>query len=728
MKKVLKTSSFLLVLLALFSACNKKGWDEYYGRPDDLASPIYQQLQARNNFNSFLVLVDKAGYKDILSKAGYWTIFAPNDEAVARYLQENNISDVNAVKDSVARKIVRYSLAYNSFKSDRLDDYQSGIGWAADKAYKRRTTFYAALDTAMIDGKKVLVSASNRNNAGGTYYVSADNNNKYIPFFLNSYFTANGIPTSDYAYLFPGKTFSGFNVADAQVVNKDIIAENGVIHEIDRVILPLPSIDQYLSTAPEYSKFKKVFDDHMVSYLINASATAKNKEITGSNLDVYVKVYNGMLPFSPNNENFLKVEDNDGQMDGYTMFAPTNEAFESYTRDTLLKHYLTFEALPDEIISDFLMAHMWRTTVWPSKFSVTKNLQGEGALFNLATDIVDKKVLSNGIFYGTNKAQSANVFSSVFGKAYLNPNYSLMTRALSVALKTNIINTNSKYTLFLISDDDLTAAGYSYNLDANRWEYRPPGGGTTLTGTSAWDKLNRILNTHVVRQDLTDITGSGIIETYNGEYIKYNGNTVFSAGNQDANVTRAASGEEAASNGTVYYVNGLLNESTLSIGKHIEKLAATTGSNFKKFFDYLKASNIYNTSNGEILGVSAGSLYTVFVPNNAGIDAAIAQGYLPSSPTSSSADDKEKVANFIRYHILQKETVVVDGKKEGGYPTLLQKENGAITAITIANTATSMQVTDMKAGTVNVLVPSSNNLSNRAVIHLINGFLKFDTK
>ena len=97
-------------------------------------------------------------------------------------------------------------------------------------------------------------------------------------------------------------------------------------------------------------------------------------------------------------------------------------------------------------------------------------------------------------------------------------------------------------------------------------------------------------------------------------------------------------------------------------------------------------------------------------------------GSKPSSP-----EDKDKVANFIRYHILQKETVVTDGKKEGGYLTLLQQESGATAAISITNSLGSMQVTDMKSGTVNVDVANSNNLSNRAVIHLIDGFLKFDT-
>ena len=41
------------------------------------------------------------------------------------------------------------------------------------------------------------------------------------------------------------------------MVTQNITAENGVIHEIDKVISPLPSIDEYLRSKPEYSEFKK---------------------------------------------------------------------------------------------------------------------------------------------------------------------------------------------------------------------------------------------------------------------------------------------------------------------------------------------------------------------------------------------------------------------------------------------------------------------------------------
>ncbi|MDT3402129.1 fasciclin domain-containing protein [Mucilaginibacter terrae] len=728
MRRILQSAFLFLLGLLLITGCAKKEFNERYERPDNLADPIYQQLEQRGNFKSLLTCIEKAGYKDILGKAGFWTMFAPNDAAFAAYFKEKGINSAADIDAATAQKIVKYCLVFNAFKTDRLPDYQSLTGWVPNMAFKRRTAYYDGAQVVNYNGKDITYVNSNRNNRGGTtYFTVSDNNNKYIPYILDRFLTPKNLTPADYNYFNTANPYTGFNVADAQVVNSNIIAENGVIHEVNRVLLPLPSIDQYMGTNNQYSVFKSLFDKYMVSYILSPEATAKNLENTGVQKDIYVKLYDAGLAYSPNNENYQKLDDNDGQAEGYSMFAPTNTALNDYINNVLLEYYPSLDALPKEIMYDFLNAHMFLTTVWPSKFATTINGQGQGALFNPASDVVDKKLLSNGVFYGTNKVQNANVFSTVFGRAYLNPNYSLMTRALTANLKANIINTSLKYTLFLTSDATMRALGFNYDLDANTWRYTPPGGGTALSGSSALDKLNRIINTQVVRADVTSLQGSGILETYDGEYIRYSNNTVYSAGTRDANLTINATSSRTTQNGTVYYIDGLLSEPSLSVGKHLEALSAQANSPYKKFVDYVKASTIYNTSNGEILGVTAGSFYTVLAPTNTAIDAAIAQGYLPATTAPTDQIGRDKVANFIRYHIIQKATVVPDGKKAGGFLTLLQTANGTTTAVNVTNTGVNnMQVRDMLGNTVNVVAASSNNLSNRTVIHLLDNFLKFN--
>lgn len=743
MYTLMKQGLLLVALATVLFSCNKK-FDQYYARPDSLEQPIYQQLQAKGNFVQLLKIIDKAGYKETLSSAGYWTLFAPHDSAFKVYYTENNLSGAEALDSTSCRNIVTYCLVYNAFKQERISDFQSNLGWIENGAFKRRTANYTGVYNGVsLTGTPIKVIASNRNNSGSLFYVDADNNNKYIPIFESGYFTGKSLTASDYNYFYPTSTYTGFNVVDAKVVEKDIAAENGVIHVINKVITALPSIDQYIGSNPKYSEFKKLLDKFLVQYVLNPTVTTNYKNINGTAVDIFTKVYNASLAFSPNNENFLKLQDNDGQADTYTMFVPENAALTSYINNVLLEHYPNLESLPINVIYDFINAHMWRTAVWPSKFATTFSSVGEDARFDRNTDITDKKVLSNGIFYGTNKVQDANVFSSVYGKAYLDPDYSIMTSLLNLDLKFQVSNIRQNYTLFLVNNAAFNAAGFTADPTVSnnvneQWRYTPPAGGTVLTGSSALVRLQRILNMHVVPgRNIATVATPGVGMTYSGEFLKYDNNKVVTAGNVDNATTANVLNVKTAKNGTVFYIDKLLEFSEKPIGKHIEALGGTTtASPYFYFWQYLKNSPVYNSATGEILQIASGSFYTFFIPNNAAILAAVNAGLLPGTGTapnmvpnftSALPADKEKVSNFIYYHILNKKNIATDGQESGTFETIYKFSNGDPSTVFVNNTApNNIILNDMKARSANVIVTSSNNLSNRCTIHLIDNYLRFN--
>lgn len=744
MLKSRQTLLLLLFISVLFGNCRKKEWDDYYGRPDSLEAPIYQQLETRGNFKNLLACIDKAGYKNTLGAAGYWTFFAPTDSAFQTYFKENNVSGIDQLDSTACRKIVTYCLVYNAFKQERIGDGQGSTGWLVNSAFRRRTAYYTGVyDGADTSGKPLKLIASNRNNNGSTFYIDADNNNKYIPYFVNNFMTAKGLTAADYNYFYPTSTYTGFNVVDAAVLEKDIAAENGVIHIVNKVITALPSIDQYLSGRAEYSEFRALFDKFLIQYALNATVTTNYNNVHGSNASIYTKVFNSSLAYSPNNENFLKTQDNDGQWNSYTMFVPTNTALQNYINTVLLEHYNKVSDLPLNIINDFINAHMFQTAVWPTQFSTTYNFQGEEARFDPSADVVDKKILSNGIFYGTNKVQEANVFSSVYGKAYLDPDYSMMTSLLNQELKYVISNVKQKFTLFLVSNSVLNAAGYyaDPSVDNNinyQWRYTPPGGGTSITGSSALVRLLRVLNLHVVPlTDVSNVTGSGVLGTYGGEFIRYNNKTVFAAGNVDSNNVAKVIATKAAKNGTVHYIDRILNFSETQVSKHLEKLGGTSTSNseFYNFWQYFKNWSGYTASTGEIVNVSSGVFYTFFVPNNAAIVKAVNDGLLPGTGTApnklpnfnpTDATEKFQVEKFIYYHILNKKSVAANGMESGSYETLFKTNAGDATKVFVNNnTVNTMILTDMNNRTANAIPGSSNYLSNRCVFHLTDNYLKY---
>jgi uncharacterized surface protein with fasciclin (FAS1) repeats len=724
----------LLSLVVLLVNCRKKEWDAYYGRPENLAPPIYQQLETNGNFKNLLACIDKAGYKQTLSSAGYWTLFAPNDEAFAKFFQERGITGVDKIDSTTVQAMVQYLLVYNAFNKENIDDYQSSTGWVVDQAFRRRTAYYTGFyDDTMQNGQVVKATQSNRNGSTSPYVVN-DNNNKYIPYFTDVYFNGRNLTAADYNYFYPTSQYGGFNVADAKVVTKDIVAENGIIHEIDRVITPLPSIDEYLNSRPEYSEFKKLYDKYLVSFILNDNATNRYKLLTGDNKQVYVKVFNSSLAFSPNNENYLKLQDNDGQQNSWTIFVPKNDILLDYEKNVLLEHYGSFDNTPTSIVLDFLNAHMWQTPVWPSKFNSTMNFVGEEARFNPQTDVFDHKILSNGIFYGTNKVQEANVFSSVYSRAYLDPKFSIMTRLLNTDLKFIITYLGSKFTLFMMSDAVLRAAGYDFNTSSNQYTYTPPSGGATQSGEAIRQNLLRILNTCVIPGDLPELSGSGIVEAYNNEYIKWNNNQIMTAGTQDASKVVSVDSTRTTKNGKVYYLNGLLTFTSVNVGTHIVNLGGTSSapSDFNYFANYLINSGIYIAATGEINGIAAGTNYTVFVPSNDAIKEAVKDGVLPGNRTtgapkfsSLTRPERDQVDFFILYHILNKKSLVPNGEESGPFETLLKNSAGEVLPINVSNQPGSIQITDMKNEKANVIVSKSNHLSNRTVIHLIDKYLKF---
>jgi hypothetical protein len=324
----------------------------------------------------------------------------------------------------------------------------------------------------------------------------------------------------------------------------------------------------------------------------------------------------------------------------------------------------------------------------------------------------------------------------VYGKAYLDPKYSLMTRLLDMEIKGNITNPSVKYTLFMMSDAVLAAKGYSYNAGANGWVFTNPVGGATSTNDSNRLNLLRMLYSGVIETPNNELanlgtTGfKGIIGSYGSEYLKYDGNLVFTAGSIERGVTIKIDSIRKVLNGQVVYINDLLYFPYLLIGNNLAALGTPATSEFNYFWNYLKNSTLFNTTTSEITGIAAGSFYTVFVPKNSAIVQAVNDGVLPGTGgvpnyTPTLTADKLKVESFINYHILDKRTVIANGNDIGSFPSLLKNAAGDPVTFSILYPGGIFELGDGYGRKARLVTASSNNLSNRTVIHLIDNYLKY---
>ena len=742
MKKKIHYYLFVLPFLALMASCSQDVFDEYYARPEGLEDPIYQQLEARGNFKSLTALIGKAGYKDILSKAGYWTMMAPNDEAFVKFFQEKGFSDASKVDSITAAKIVRFALIYNAFRSEQLSDYQSGAGWVVDNSFRRRTAFYDGFQTKTINGKPMVVVGSNRNNRGGsTYYVAGDNNNKYVSYFEKEYFAAQSLSAYDYNFFYPNVAYTDFNIFGGTIKQANILAENGVIHEVSEVSMPLVNLDQYLEDNSQYSLFRSLIQTNLVTYVFNQGATTTYRNFTRKSDDAYVKVYDVALPFSPNNENFLKQADNDGQNDAYTMFVPENSALQPFIDNVLLKNYPSLDKLPKYIFQDLLKAHMVSNAVWPSKLGTYNNALDEDLRFNLKTDVKEAKALSNGFFYGTSKVQASNLFFSVYTSAYLDPKFTLATRLFNdgSSYREIVSNINQKYTLFLPSDAVLRALGFDFNISRSEWNYISPVNGVASSAVSARLRLLRVLYNGIVptpNGELNDLSGSGIIRSGDmdipGEYIKWKNNTVYGAGNEVLVNAAKIIGHEDQQNGRTYYIDNIIEFSEETPGIDLKFLALATGSEYANFYNYLKNSTSMYFAGDKIAGVDLGISYTFVIPNNAAIVKAVKDGVLPGNVTTGAPNyapatlgEQDLVADFIRYHILVTKTVSDDGHIGGQIETLRKDGKGEKTYVQVLSDTGVLTFIDKAKKSAHYIPGKSNNLADRTLIHLVDNYLLY---
>jgi len=726
-----------LTFVFFLSSCRKKEFDEFYGRPENLGEPIYQQLQAKGNFTQFISCIDKAGYKETLSAAGSWTVFAPTDEAFKTYLQENALTEITT---DLATRIVRFSMIYDGEKTERLSDFFSLKGFVKNSAFRRRTVYYDFVyDDKDLNGNAIKAIATNRNGI----YFPGDFNNKSITYFLSPFMAFSGLSAADYNFFYPNIAFNGNNIGPAHLLadQQNIIAENGVIHVIDKVLTPPLNIDQYINSKPDYSAFKNLLDK-FVTFSINTDISHRYEVLSGKAGNVYVKSYSTLLGFSLNNENYLKVDVNDAQQSSYSILAPTNTAVDTYAKNVLLKYWRKrgitnlnelYVVAPD-VIRDYVNSHLYTNTVWPSKFALTQNFLGDVTKQTTA-DLIDRQVLSNGFLYGTNKSQDASVFSTVYGNVNLDPDFNIMKQALLYFnLQLSLKIPSIRYVIIPIPDATLRRMGFTYD---------PFFVSQPIRGDLA--AFRRILQTHIIPLGNRPVpnfnSGAGILEASNGEYIKYDRGRLLSAGTQDSvAIAKQTIPVDSISttpvNGAVVYGREALTYTVQPVGKHIERYGNIPSAPYYNFFQYLFNSFIYNKTTGAITGLTDGVNYTVFVPTNAAIVAAVRAGLLPGNTTTGvpnfTATDGVSVTlvnKFIQYHIINKATVVSDGEKIGQFESLLKDDNGDAAKINVSiNTVNSLQLRDVTGATINVLLGAndrSNVLSNRTVIHQINTYLKY---
>ncbi len=182
----------LLSLCFLVLSCNK-GFEDYYSEKTTKGGFLFDKVKSQAEFSIFAKALERANLVQFISEGGLYTVFAPTNEAFSKFLSNNGYTSIESVPVDRLFKILSYHIVNNM--------------WYYYEFKVRFATFQQKL------------------------YLTR--NRKFVEIDV--------------------KASEDFKVNNVAIIKslRDINAENGVIHGINEVLIPLSSLEETFLAEPE---------------------------------------------------------------------------------------------------------------------------------------------------------------------------------------------------------------------------------------------------------------------------------------------------------------------------------------------------------------------------------------------------------------------------------------------------------------------------------------------
>jgi len=490
-RRLLVGGAICLVTCGVFSSCTD-GYDLDEKNNPNLGSSIYNYLQDEGNFTNYLKLIDDLGETEMLSHTGSKTIFAANDEAFEKFFK-NNTWGVNSYSDlsNSKKKLLLYSsIIDNPLQLQNLSSVQGPL----DGYAMRRTTSSGIYDSVLV------VSTADPQIPDNKYWATIKQTQDKIVLmkdgsssspmlhFVQKFLDQKLFTNEDVDFLYNSpvgtRQTGDAYVNDAKISNGNVSCQNGFIHEVDKVIVPLDNMAEIIRTNGSTTQFSQLMERFAVPYW-DKNVTDEYNRIYGTSYDsVYQKRYfskardNGgrslqedqhgnaasaVLKYDPGWNSYYpdaQSDRNPVMEDMGVILAPSDSAMNDWWNNgggTVIKDYYgSWDKVPDKVIATMLNNSMLIsfTSSVPSKFGDVIN---DASLpMGITTSDVDKVILGcNGAVYLTNKVFTPATYSSVVFPALINETMNIIYNA--------VMDETNKFYAYLNSMD----ATYSFFIPTN---------------------------------------------------------------------------------------------------------------------------------------------------------------------------------------------------------------------------------------------------------------------
>jgi uncharacterized surface protein with fasciclin (FAS1) repeats len=425
--------SMAVGLVSILGSCTDL-LSDYYNVPGWIGGSAYEILQDKGNYKLFLEAVDSTGYKEIVDGNSIVTIMAPNDDAFRAYMDSGNYTSIASIPKKELEKLVTYHILYYAFNTEKLNNFRPIEGDDCTEEEKLvNAGMYYKFRTRSRDDNSIEFDVD-RNMNLAVYHFE-----RYLPVFSKMYFQTKNIdPKRNYEYFFPETGWNAgkpFGVSNAALESDEIIGRNGYVYEISKVLNPLNTIYQELSSRTEFSDFKYLYDQYSM-YTLDEGLTQEY----GNGTKLYLHYHSSPMAniaLEWPQTSYTKVTENSSV--GYTIFAPTNDAlnafFNSYWK---VGGYDSLKQVSKTSIQKILFNSVYSSALaFPDEVASGKLLNSYGAAIDLDVynnDVVPtnyRLMCENGALYGCTKIAIPALFASITGPAYQYKKYSYYLQMLN---------------------------------------------------------------------------------------------------------------------------------------------------------------------------------------------------------------------------------------------------------------------------------------------------------
>lgn len=457
----LKTLTLLLVVLCLFSCEDKM--EEHYKVPGWLKGSAWEVLKSDGNYSIFLKGVELAGYRPMMEGKSILTVMAPDDSVFKTYLTANGYSDISDMSAEEINKVIGFHLLYYSYNKEKLINFRPEGDFVTDENKEINAGLYYKFRTRSANTTTTEIDYANGK------HVTVYHLERFIPVFSYRFFDTKEIDAKyNYEYFYPNSTWAGqtgFNVSDASVKEYGIIADNGYIYTIDRVLQPLETIYTELKKRNDYSLFFNLYDSY--STFVYDNTLSKDYGPTLGVDSLFLHQHGDLPPIAMEwpVSSYLAISTLASV--SYSLFAPSNNALNGFFERFWEKG--DYESLDD--IDPLIMKHLLNQFVsagsiaFPEQIRSGKIKNSYGVPFNFdPADVTEKAMCVNGNFYGMDEMKNPPLFGSVIGPAFRNKNATGFLYALDgSSLLNSYVSSDVEYTMLIPKDSQMQANGISLN-------------------------------------------------------------------------------------------------------------------------------------------------------------------------------------------------------------------------------------------------------------------------